>query len=225
MMVIGSGIVACQSTGPLADPAHDFSTGIGGVVLRAKVASVREQRFLNVVPQQLDFSCGAASLATLLHFYYDDPVPEIEIVTDMLRIGDADRIRRQGFSLLDLKGYAEHRGYESKGFKIGPEVVERLAIPSITMINTRGYNHFVVLKGVRDGRAYLADPALGERDMEKDEFLKDWSGIVFFVAATRDSDEPSPLEQLTPKRRAPIELVRELDHFGLQSVNLNPNEF
>jgi len=225
LMGIGAGLLACQSTGPLTDPAHEISTGINGVSFRSRVESVREARYRNVVPQRLDYSCGAASLATLLRFHYDDPVPEVEIVTDMLRIGDTDRIRREGFSLLDLKRYAQHRGYESKGFRIGPEVIERLAIPSITLINTRGYNHFVVLKGVRNGRAYLADPALGERDIAKDEFLKDWSGIVFFVAAVRDSKEPSPLEQLASTRRAPIELVRELDHFGLQQVRLRVREF
>jgi predicted double-glycine peptidase len=215
-MVIGSGIVACQSTRPLTDPAHDFSTGIGGVVLRTQVKSVREQRFRNVVPQQLDYSCGAASLATLLQFHYGDPVPEMEIVTDMLRIGDTDRIRHEGFSLLDLKRYAEHRGYE-QGFQDRPRVVERL-IPSITMINMRP-----PLRRARWSRH--PGPALGERDMAKDEFLKEWNGVVFFVAAARDSDEPSPLEQLASTRRAPIELVRELDHFGLQSINLNPREF
>jgi len=65
---------------------------------------------------------------------------------------------------------------------------------------------------------------VGERDIAKDEFLKDWSGIVFFVAAVRDSKEPSPLGQLASTRRAPIELVRELDHFGLQQVRLRVRE-
>lgn len=219
------GLAACQTTGPLDDPAQDFSTGAGGLTIRTRVESVREQRFRNVVPQRLDYSCGAASLATLLRFHYEDPVPEVEIVTDMLRIGDADRVRREGFSLLDLKRYAEHRGYESKGFRIGPEVLERLAIPSITLINTRGYSHFVVLKGVRDGRAYVADPALGERDLPADEFLEQWSGVVFFVAAKRDSTDPSPLQMLASARPAPVHLVRELDHFGLQQINLNMREF
>jgi predicted double-glycine peptidase len=211
---------------PPNDGGYDIPTGVGSMTLRASVENIRERRFRNVVPQQLDYSCGAAALATLLRFHYgDQSIQESQIILDMLKTGDAERIRREGFSLLDLKRYADRKGYETKGFKVKPEVLERLAIPSITLVNTRGYLHFVVMKGARDGIVYLADPAMGERQLTMDEFLDGWEGVVFFVAARRDDPEPSPLEMLASSQTAPLDLVRELDHLALQQVKLNMREF
>ncbi|MCL4684453.1 C39 family peptidase [Myxococcota bacterium] len=222
----GAGLLAgCMWPLPPGDAAYDLPTGFGSMSLRTQVESVRERRFRNIVPQKLDYSCGAAALATLLKFHYDEPIEEADVVLEMLKIGDVERIQREGFSLLDLKHYADRRGFETKGFRIKPEVLERLAIPSITLINTRGYLHFVVLKGARDGIVYLADPALGTREMGFDEFVEDWEGIVFFVAAERDGTSPSPLEMLVADRTAPVHLVRELDVFALREIRFSLREF
>jgi predicted double-glycine peptidase len=206
-------------------PGIEFELGLRGVRARKPVQTFRQQRFRHTVPQRLDYSCGAAALATLLRFHYGDPVQEGEIIVKMLRTGDADRIRREGFSLLDLKGFAEARGYETRGFRIGADVLERLAIPAITLINTRGYSHFVVIKGARDGEVYLADPALGERRMRKAEFLEGWQGLAFFVAARRDESMPSALAQLQVSRSAPANEVRGIDNLGLRNLTVDRNEF
>lgn len=224
--LLASAALGCQSTRPLGDTTHEFTTG-GGMALRVKVQSVRELRFRDIVPQTLDYSCGAAALATLLKYHYDDPVPEAEIIKEMIQHGDPEKIKREGFSLLDLKKYAERRGYATKGFRIGPDVLDRLAIPSITLVHTRGYSHFVVLKGARDGVVYLADPALGQRDQPQEEFVPDWESVVFFVAAQRKAGSgPSPLEAFTTGTPGRKDLVRELD-FGLANVRapLNVREF
>lgn len=218
-------VLGCQSVEPLDDSEQQIRTGFGGLTLRTQLESIRERRFRNVVSQQRDYSCGAAALATLLQFHYDDPIGESQIIVDMLTTGDADRIRRQGFSLLDLKNYAEKRGYETRGFRVGSEVLERLAIPSITLVNTRGYHHFVVLRGARDGMVYLADPAMGQRVVPQQEFVSDWEGVVFFVAARRESEEPSPLEIENVVRTAPTDWVQELDSVSWRRVVSGPLEF
>lgn len=217
--------LGCQSVEPLGDSEQQFRTGLRGVTLRTGLESVRERRFRGVVPQQRDYSCGAAALATLLQFHYEDPIEEAQIIVDMLQTGDAERIRRQGFSLLDLKHYAEKRGYDTRGFRVGAEVLERLAIPSITLVNTRGYNHFVVLRGARDGMVYLADPSMGQRAVPQPEFLSDWEGVVFFVAARRKSDQPSLLEMQSVARTAPTDWVQELDGVSWRRVVSAPLEF
>src|SRR3954452_12531945 len=80
------------------------------------VKSLLEMRRENVVVQNFDLSCGAAALATLLAFQHGDPVPEKEIVEQLIRdpkyLANSLIVReRQGFSLLDLKRYVERRGY------------------------------------------------------------------------------------------------------------------
>jgi predicted double-glycine peptidase len=208
-----------------APEGQDFAIGRTGVTVRRSVETFRDQRFRYVVPQQLDFSCGAAALATLFRFYYDDPVGEGEIITEMLVGGDADRIRREGFSLLDMKHFAEARGYETKGFRLEPGVLDRLAIPTVALVNTRGYAHFVVLKGARDGDVYLADPALGQRRVPVEEFEQEWGGVVLFVAKKRSPDAVAPLEVLALNRPSPVEVVRDFALLGIRPRIANPRAF
>jgi len=210
---------------PEAPDGQDFLLGRTGVRVRQSVESFRAQRFRYVVPQQLDFSCGAAALATLFQYYYEEPVGEAEIIGEMLSRGDTDRIRREGFSLLDMKHYAEHRGYEAKGFRLETSVLERLAIPTVALVNTRGYAHFVVLKGARDGEVYLADPALGQRRVAVEEFEQEWTGVVLFVAKKRADDAFAPLEVLALNRPSPMEVVRDFDLLGIRPLVPNPREF
>jgi predicted double-glycine peptidase len=205
---------------------HLGGIGAGGGWISKPVESFRDQRFRGMVPQELDYSCGAAAMATLLQHYYGEPVNEQSVTVAMLEGGDQEKIRREGFSLLDMKRYAESLGYQTKGFAIRADVLDRLAIPAITLINTSGYSHFVVLKGSRDGEIFLADPALGNRAMRRSEFLEEWSGAVFFVAGKRDpSAGPSSLEMLQAKVEAPRDEVRDLEFQGLRNMVFSPAEF
>ncbi|MBI5026962.1 MAG: C39 family peptidase, partial [Nitrospirae bacterium] len=163
-------------------------TNFGGY-LSKKVVSVREMRFKDIVPQQYDFSCGAASMATIFKYLYGvEGVKEEEIVKDMIAKGDQDLIKEKGFSLLDMKKYAERHGFQANGYKVKAENLSKLRIPTIVLMNTRGYTHFVVLKGVKDGRAYLADPAAGNRAVPLEEFMESWDSVVFVVYKKTDRD-------------------------------------
>jgi uncharacterized protein len=220
-----SGLIGCQSTEPLGIGDQEFVFGTGQLHVRAPVESLRAIRYHDIVPQQHDYSCGAAALATLLKYHYGKDVAEAQIIVELLQTGDQEQIRHEGFSLLDLKRYAENHGYETKGFRLGQEVLEQLAIPAITLITTRGYNHFVVIKGARDGMVYLADPALGQRQVPKEEFVSEWEGVVFFIAARRDSQEPSPLQTLAGLPPGPTSLVQEIAPSMLTDIRIGPREF
>src|SRR3546814_16564816 len=56
------------------------------------VTSLKEARFKTTVPQQRDFSCGSAAVATLLTYQYGQPVTEREGFRSMHDHG-ADRKR------------------------------------------------------------------------------------------------------------------------------------
>ncbi len=58
--------------------------------------------------------------------------------------------------------------------------------PVIVFIEPRGYKHFVVLRGTRGDRVYLADPSRGNIRMPAYRFLDSWlgengTGIIFVV--------------------------------------------
>jgi len=152
-----------------------------GGYLRKEVVSLREARYRGMVPQRYDFSCGAASLATIMKFYYGLEVSEEEIVKGMIELGDEEKIKKDGFSLLDLKRYANKRGFVANGYRIKVEDLHKLKIPAIVLLNTRGYSHFVVLKGAKGGQVYVADPAAGNRGLRLGDFKQGWNGIIFVI--------------------------------------------
>jgi predicted double-glycine peptidase len=167
------------------------------------VRSLLEIRRDRVVVQEWDLSCGAAALATMLNFQHNDPVDEREIAMGL--IGREEYVTnptlvqiRQGFSLLDLKRYVDARGYEGIGY--GKLTVEDLVerAPVMVPINTNGYNHFVVFRGIYGNRVLLADPAWGNRTMTIDKFKRKWLdypefGHVGFVITSAEEETSTGL--------------------------------
>ena len=160
------------------------------------VKSLIEMRRENVVVQKWDLSCGAAALTTLLNFQHQDMVTEKEVATILMDreeyIKNPMLVNiRQGFSLLDLKRYADGRGYEGIGY--GKLTLDDLVqkAPIIVPVNLIGYNHFVVFRGMQGSRVLIADPAWGNRTLLIKQFEDAWIdfpeiGKVGFVVARTD---------------------------------------
>ncbi len=153
----------------------------GGTAYNVKVTSLKEARFKTVVKQQYDFSCGSAAVATLLTYHYDRPTLEREIFTAMYEAGDREKIKKVGFSLLDMKEYLARIGYRADGFKIGLDRWAELGVPAIALIDVRGYKHFVVVKGLGSDRLLVGDPAAGIKVMRTTAFQEIWNGVVFLI--------------------------------------------
>ena len=148
------------------------------------VQSRKEMKWNNVVQQQYDFSCGAAAIATLLTYHYDHPTTEDRVFKIMFNKGNKQQIRTIGFSMLDMKLYLDTLGLKSDGFRMTLEKFAKIGVPGITMINTKGYNHFVVVKGIKGNRVLVADPALGTRVIPREDFEQQWNGAIL---AARES--------------------------------------
>jgi predicted double-glycine peptidase len=193
-----------------------------GAAERRVVKSLLEMRRENVVVQNYDLSCGAAALATLLNFQHDDQVTEKEITEQLIRdpkyIADPLLVRKsQGFSLLDLKRYVERRGYVGMGY--GQLELEDLIefAPILVPIHTKGYNHFVIFRGIIGNRVALADPAYGNRSMPIENFKEAWLsapdfGKVGFVVQRRDGATPPNrlVPQLSDLTAPPSSLLRKV---------------
>ena len=154
------------------------STGV--ITIHAK--SYKEIRFRDVVKQQYDFSCGSAALATLLTYSYLRPVSENQAFVWMYKTGDKAKIRKEGFSLLDIKRFLASKGYQADGYRVSLHFLARVKVPAIALIETNGYKHFVVIKGIAREHVLLGDPAVGLRMVSIPEFKKIWqNGIVFVI--------------------------------------------
>lgn len=149
--------------------------------LSVRVKSVKELRFRTVIKQQYDFSCGSAALATLLAYHYEDKVSEQDIFKEMFDRGNQDKIRREGFSLLDIKNYLGDRGYRADGFRTSLDKLASIGVPAIVLINHNGYRHFVVVKGISQKEVLLGDPAAGLKRIARGDFEPMWNGILFLI--------------------------------------------
>jgi predicted double-glycine peptidase len=160
------------------------SAAAQGVEGSKNIRSMQEIRTEGVVKQRWDVSCGAAALSTVLTYDFKDSTPETSIVVWLLHRLDAKRVRaRGGFSLLDLKHFAEARGYHAEGFSgVSIKELAQEKTSVIVPIRARGLDHFIVVKDIESGRVLIADPAFGNRTMRVDRFQKLWkSGIVFVI--------------------------------------------
>jgi predicted double-glycine peptidase len=164
--------------------ARPQTRGVAEVEGSKSIRSLKEIRGEGVVRQRWDMSCGAAALSTLLTYDFKDDTPETAIVVWILHRVDPVRVRaRGGFSLLDLKHFAEARGYHAEGFSgmsIEDLALEKTSV--ITPIRVKGFDHFIVVKGIVAGHVIVADPGFGNLTMRVDRFQKLWkNGIVFVV--------------------------------------------
>lgn len=174
-------LLATLLASTLTAPAIAGAVLLPGAAVQVPVFSLREVRFATTVRQRYDFSCGSAALATLLSFHYGMPVSEQAVFEAMLGQGDAGRIRQEGFSLLDMKRLLEARGFQADGFRQPLTRLAEAGLPAIALISDNGYRHFVVVKGVRDGRVLLGDPSAGTRVVTVAAFEAMWVNQLLFL--------------------------------------------
>jgi predicted double-glycine peptidase len=155
--------------------------GLSGGGMNVQVTSHKEALFATTIRQQYDFSCGSAALATLLTYHYATDVSEQEVFSWMYEKGDKEKIRREGFSLLDMKNYLEARNFLADGYYADLDKLAAAGVPAIVLVNLKGYRHFVVVKGVTDKRVLVGDPASGNKVVPRSEFEKMWNGLVFII--------------------------------------------
>lgn len=153
----------------------------GGARLSVPVASIKEMRFQTTLRQQYDFSCGSAALATLLTHHYNYPLTEQQVFEQMFLRGDQAKIRKEGFSLLDMQRFLAARGFRADGFRLPLQKLIDAKLPAIVLVADRGYQHFVVIKGAANDRVLIGDPSAGTRVLARTAFESIWTSKLLFV--------------------------------------------
>jgi uncharacterized protein len=175
-------LLASSAFSVFASPAGRAEIPIqSGGAFSIPVVSMKEQRFQKTIHQQYDFSCGSAALATLLTHHYNFPVSEQEVFREMFARGDQVKIKKEGFSLLDIKNYLAVHGFDADGYIAELDKLSVAGIPAIVLLKEQGYHHFVVVKGYRDGRVLIGDPSSGTRVLPKSQFTEIWANKILFV--------------------------------------------
>lgn len=178
LLIAGATILLAGCATSPSGPALGFA---GARPVKA-MTTWKEIREAQVVRQTWDLSCGSAALSTLLTHHLGDPTSEAAVIVWLLRRTDPVKIQsRGGFSLLDLKRFAEARGYKADGYA-GLTIPDLIALgPAIVPVHVKGYDHFVVVRGMAGDRIVIADPAFGNSTRRLDRFTEIWSSGIAFV--------------------------------------------
>jgi hypothetical protein len=144
-------------------------------------------------------------VATLLTYHQDRPTPEQAAFTSMWQAGDREAIRKVGFSMLDMKSYLGSVGLRAEGYRLDRDALLKLERPAIVLVNLKGFKHFVLIKGVRDGRVLVGDPMLGLNQYSVDDFMKVWNGIALMVVRKNDRLAFNRESEWGPWSKAPME--------------------
>lgn len=138
----------------------------------------------NVIMQQTDYSCGAGAMATLMRYYFEDHITEKTVLQDISSHLNADEMKirkKDGFSMFDLQQFAKRRGYQAIGVKLKASTLTKLRGPVLVYVETKGYKHFSILRGVKNNLVFLADPSRGNLRMSIEDFTKEWAGITLVL--------------------------------------------
>lgn len=167
---------------PIRDPQRFTTT---------HVRSWKQIREQNIVMQQHDYSCGAAALATLVRYYWGDPLTEkivlVAILSKMKEEDVKDRMEN-GLSITDLRKAAEELGYFAELGSGTMAQMKEAKAPAIVRIIDDEFEHFVVFRGVVGDRVLLADPIRGNLRMPVSKFMCQWleqgtrEGVILIVA-------------------------------------------
>ena len=174
--------------------AASLNMGIGSTRINKPVKTLQAIKKENVVMQHYDYSCGAAALATLMTYYFNDEVSERAILDSVVGLDKKDpkQLKEKGLSLFEIKQLAEKRGYRAAGFRLSIDDLTKLTGPVLIYFEPRGYEHFAVLKGIRGNRVYLADPSRGNVRLSLKSFSEQWSGIT--LALEKQSNQQNLLQ-------------------------------
>ena len=135
--------------------------------------------------------CGAASLSMILGYYGRyEPL-------EKLRIGTG--VSRDGVNAKNIILAGRRLGLEVHGYKTDLEGLLALKPPCILHWNL---NHFVVWEGIRNGHAYLNDPAMGRRKLTIQDIDDCFTGVVLTFV-------PTPALEKTRKRSSLVSLICE----------------
>lgn len=177
----------------------------------------RVVRRFPLVEQAEEMDCGAACLAMICR-HYDIPMT-------LGKLRELANVTTQGATLDSLARAGESLGFTTRGVQCTFDALLGFELPFI--VHWEGY-HYVVVYGVSKRQVWVADPALGFRQIGIEEFERGWSGTCLLFTPGQNlaqmSASRSPwvrfVSYLQPYRKILLHLV--MATFVIQVLGVVP---
>ena len=121
-----------------------------------------------MIKQEYDYSCGSATLATILKYYYDLEIDEKTVLDGVLELRGLSQEDKKEFensemslSFYDLANYANSLNFKAVGLSLDMDSLKKLQVPVILFVKIRKDEHFTIYKSMDENFVYLADPTFG----------------------------------------------------------------
>jgi len=131
----------------------------------------------DVVKQKYDYSCGSASLATILKHFYNLDISEKDILKEIISNKKNKLHKSVGLSFFELGEFVKKRGFKAIGLALDIDSLKNLKIPVVIYVKIRKDTHFTVFKGIGKNFVYLADPSLGNIKIKLSKFKEMFYGV------------------------------------------------
>jgi predicted double-glycine peptidase len=179
IIILSPVLISCTTQNPLLSNA-----GYRINITKSNVTSWKTLNEQHIIMQKYDYSCGAASLATLMKYYFNEDINEqtlLNYIKTVFNKQEYKKIEKDGLSFLELEKISQSRGYQSANVRLKLSALKQLSGPVIVFLKTKNYRHFAVLRGVREDRVFLADPSRGNIRLSIEEFTQEWKGETFVL--------------------------------------------
>ena len=136
---------------------------------------IRHKRSVPYVEQMQQTECGLCCATMLLRYYGSQ-----EKIT---RIRESLEAGRDGLKLSYIAEYLKKRGMETRIYKAGIEMLNKIPLPAVIFWNNE---HFVVLEKMKKDAYYIVDPAFGKRKIDRETMEESYTDVVMVVQPTEE---------------------------------------
>ncbi|MBH38522.1 hypothetical protein CL658_05760 [bacterium] len=164
------------------------------LIAEKTVESWQSLKFKGTVQQKEDYTCGLASLATLINLYNGkvtegelidiigkNKITEQDIKKLSTKIDMKHFVEDNTITLLDLSMAATYYNFSSTGIKAPFNTLKNLKVPVIIHLKTKKLDHFSVLVGYSDAYIQLLDPSWGNITLTHSKFKKMYTGNILVL--------------------------------------------
>ncbi|MFH2113427.1 MAG: cysteine peptidase family C39 domain-containing protein [Spirochaetota bacterium] len=191
---------------------HSAFLGLALILAMDQPVPKENLRFIYVMEQGMDASCGMATVASALSLYWQVPVQEAELLAGL--VGQDGTVDGQSDGTVNLASMAEAfeaSGVSARAFRLdwdGLEDILARGYAPLVVHYDRPDPHFALLLGISGDMAVLADPARGLDTLGRAGFDKRYSGVAMALASRSLRPDTQLLEaaiQAATGRRAMLE--------------------